>query len=302
MTIAPEAPAIASVPEFLELELTGRCQLACTHCYAESGPTKGHGDMTGDGWKHVISEAAAVGVKRVQLIGGEPTLHPAFAELVEHALGLGLGVQVYSNLYRVRLDHWQLFERDGVSLATSYYADTDDGHDEVTGRDGSHAATRANIAEALRRGIRVQVGIVDVLDGQRVEQARAELEALGVTSVHVDRVRAVGNATTTLPSTSALCGRCAHGTAAVLPDGSVTPCVLGRFLPAGRVQDEGLAAIFAGKKWAEVKSLIPPRRGVNCTPNEDSCAPSPGLDPCGPDCGPNDDSQGGGGTCGPASD
>jgi hypothetical protein len=88
---------------------------------------------------------------------------------------------VYSNLFRVRRDHWTLFERPGVSLATFYYADTDEGHDEVTGREGSHAATRANIIEAHRRSIRVRVGIVDVLDGQRVEEARAELEGLGIT-------------------------------------------------------------------------------------------------------------------------
>ncbi|MEU5476683.1 radical SAM protein [Streptomyces mirabilis] len=289
MTIAPETPTTTTplIPGALELEITRRCQLTCAaHCYAEAGPTQGHGTMTGDDWKRVISEAAALGVKKVQLIGGEPTLHPAFAELVEHALSLGLRVQVYSNLYRVRPEHWDLFTRPGITLATSYYADTDEGHDTVTGRTGSHAATRANLIEAHQRGIRVQVGIVDVLDGQRVDQARAELEALGITDVHTDRVRGVGNAITGsgLPSTSALCGRCAHGIAAILSDGTVTPCVLGRFLPAGQVQDTALKHVFTSPQWQQVAASIPAGR----------------LDPCGPDCGPNDDSQGGGGTCNPA--
>ncbi|WP_406346860.1 radical SAM protein [Streptomyces sp. NBC_00648] len=304
MTIAPEAPA---TPSFLELEITQRCQLTCgSHCYAEAGPTQGHGTMSGEDWKRVISEAAAIGVKKVQVIGGEPTLHPAFAELVEHALGLDLGVEVYSNLYKVRLAHWSLFTRPGVSLASSYYADTDDGHDAVTGRAGSHTATRANIIEAHRRGIPLRVGIVDVLDGQRVEQARADLATLGITDVHIDRVRGVGNAArgSGAPSVSQLCGNCARNTAAVMPDGSVTPCVLGRFLPAGQVQDEGLAAIFAGEKWSQIKAMIPPRRGRGCTPDEDSCMPSPGVAPCGPDCSPNNDTckPSSGGTCGPAED
>ncbi|MFD7338757.1 radical SAM protein [Streptomyces violascens] len=288
MTIAPEAPAKPAVPTFLELEITQRCQLTCgAHCYAEAGPSKGHGSMAADDWKRVISEAAVIGVKKVQLIGGEPTLHPDFTELVEHALTLDLDVQIYSNLYKVRLAHWDLFTRPGVSLATSYYADTDDGHDAVTGREGSHAATRANIIEALRRGIRLQVGIVDVLDGQRVEEARAELDALGVTDVHIDRVRAVGNAAVSIPSASSLCGNCAQNVAAIMPDGSVTPCVLGRFLPAGSVKEEGLTGIFGGEKWARIKQLIPPLRERSCTPNEDSCGPSP-LAPtaCGPDCQP----------------
>ncbi|WP_329155911.1 radical SAM protein (plasmid) [Streptomyces sp. NBC_01456] len=289
MTIAPEAPTTPLVPSLLELEITQRCQLTCaSHCYAAAGPTQGHGVMTGKDWKRVISEAAALGVKKIQLIGGEPTLHPDFAELVEHALAEGLGVHVYSNLYRVRAEHWALFTRPGISLATSYYADTDEGHDQVTGRTGSHAATRANLIEAHRRGIPVRVGIVDVLDGQRVEEARTELEDLGITEVHIDRVRGVGNAAKGpgLPSTSELCGRCATGIAAILSDGTVTPCVLGRFLPAGQIKDTPLERIFSSPQWQQVAASIPASR----------------HDPCGPDCGPNDDSQGGGGTCGPADD
>lgn len=292
MTIASEAPTTTPlVPGFLELEITNRCQLTCpTLCFVKAGPTKGHGTMEVEDWKRVLSEAAALGIKKIQLIGGEATLHPGFVEIVEHALDEGLKVEVFSNLYHVRRDHWTLFERPGVSLATSYYADTDEGHDAVTGREGSHAATRANLFEAHRRGIRVRVGIVDVQDGdgQRAEQARAELEGLGITEVHIDRVRAVGNAVKDdgLPSTSELCGRCARGTAAILSDGTVTPCVIGRFLPAGQIKNTPLAGVFGSPQWQQVAASIPAGH----------------LGPCGPDCGPNDDSQGGGGTCGPADD
>ncbi|WP_434598457.1 radical SAM protein [Streptomyces sp. A5-4] len=282
---AAKAP---STPTFLELEITRRCQLTCgSHCYAEAGPTQGHGTLTAAEWRRIISEAATLGTERIQLIGGEPTLHPAFAELVDHALSERLKVLVYSNLYRVRAEHWALFARPGVSLATSYYADTDDGHDQVTGRKGSHAATLGNIIEAHRRGIHVRVGIVDVLEGQRVAEARAQLQKLGITDIHTDRVRAVGNASkgTVIPSTSALCGRCANGMAAILSDGTVTPCVLGRFLPGGSVRANTLRDVFASQSWRQVAASIPASR----------------HDPCGPDCGPNDDSCKGGGTCDPSS-
>ncbi|WP_327391437.1 radical SAM protein (plasmid) [Streptomyces microflavus] len=278
-----------TVPGSLELEITRRCQLTCaSHCYAEAGPTQGHGDLRVEDWKRITAEAAELGVTRVQFIGGEPTLHPDFAELVEHALTQGMQVQVYSNLFRVRPEHWALLARPGITLATSYYADTDEGHDEVTGRSGSHAATRANLLKAQQLGIPLRVEIVDVLEGQRVEEARAELEGLGITQVHIGRLRGVGNAAggNGLPSTSELCGRCAHGVAAILSDGTVTPCVLGRFLPAGQIQDRQLQDVFASPQWQQIAASIPAGRSG----------------PCGPDCGPNDDSQGGGGTCGPAAD
>ncbi|MFC4500548.1 MULTISPECIES: radical SAM protein [Streptomyces] len=302
MTIAPEAPARSI--EFLELDLTARCQLACSHCYAEAGPTKGHGSMTGDDWRHVIDEAAEVGVETVQLIGGEPTLHPNFSELAWHALDVGLRVRVYSNLYRVREEHWDLFGHPDVRLATSYYSDAPAEHDEITGRKGSHDSTRANIVEALRRGIDVKVGIIHMRDGQRSQEAFAEMVELGATQVRIDRVRAVGNAVQgVLPSTSALCGRCGEGKAAILPDGTVAPCGMGRFMPAGNVRGSSLKQVLAGSAWSSVVASIPRRGQAGCTPDEDSCMPSPGVDmACNPDKDGSDCSPAETPACNPAYD
>ncbi|MDI3405766.1 radical SAM/SPASM domain-containing protein [Streptomyces cavernicola] len=286
--LEPPTNTVLVVPPFLELEITGRCQLSCTHCYAESGPTKGHGNMTGDDWRRVLDEAAAIGVERVQFIGGEPTTHPEFTALVRHALAAGLTVQVYSNLYRVRPEHWDLYEDKRVSLATSYYSDLPADHDRVTGRKGSHAATRANIIEAVRRGIPLKVGVINTRAGQRAEQARTELDSLGVGQASIDHARGVGNAarTSALPSTSELCGRCAKGIAAVLPDGTVAPCVMGRFLPAGQVRTATLEDVFTSARWQEVAASIPQRGPTACAPDckpadSDSCRPASGS-PCNP--------------------
>ncbi|MDN3271496.1 radical SAM protein [Streptomyces sp. MA15] len=286
MTMAPE---VSAALRFLSLEITGRCQLSCPlHCYAQAGPTRGHGSMTGQDWHRVIDEAAVLGVTAVQFIGGEPTLHPDFTNLVEHAVRAGLRVRVYSNLFRVRDKHWQLFQDPRVSVATSYYSDDAGEHDAVTGRAGSHAATRANIVEAVRRRVRVQVGIVDLGGGRRVGRARAEMQALGVEQVRVDRVRAVGNAAGgAVPLVSSLCGRCGDGKAAVLPDGTVAVCEIGRFLTAGSVRGASLASVLAGERWAEVAASVPRRAGAA---------------PCDPDCSPNDGTcqPSSGGTCGPS--
>jgi MoaA/NifB/PqqE/SkfB family radical SAM enzyme len=80
---------------FLELEITGRCQLACTHCYAESGPGGSHGSMTVADWERVVTEARDLGVEAVQFIGGEPTLYPGLGRLIRYSLQSGLRVDVY---------------------------------------------------------------------------------------------------------------------------------------------------------------------------------------------------------------
>jgi len=46
--------------------------------------------MTDKDWQHVIRDAATLGVRMVQFIGGEPTLHPSLPELVGHALDVDL--------------------------------------------------------------------------------------------------------------------------------------------------------------------------------------------------------------------
>ncbi|MGF0177236.1 radical SAM protein [Streptomyces sp. Marseille-Q5077] len=153
------------------------CNYKCKHCYLGLKVNSG---MPWEDKRRCLDIMAEAGVLFLQVTGGEPTLHPQFAALVNHALACGLDVQVYSNLYRVRQQHWWLFERAKVSLATSYYSDRAQEHERVTGRQGSHAATRANIVQAVQSRIPLQVGIVEVFEGQRTAAARQELLALGV--------------------------------------------------------------------------------------------------------------------------
>lgn len=57
---------------FARLEITGKCQLQCTHCYAESGPRGTDGAMTVDDWGNVIDQLAGRDEQMMQFIGGEP--------------------------------------------------------------------------------------------------------------------------------------------------------------------------------------------------------------------------------------
>ncbi|MFI1798223.1 radical SAM protein [Streptomyces sp. NPDC020379] len=237
----------------VELEITGTCQLRCTHCCTDSGPQTPSGSMTLNDWQRIIAEIAEIGIPAVQLIGGEPTLNLSLPRLVEEALGHGLEVEVYSNLAHVRPSLWETFSRDGVRLATSYYSDDPVQHEQITQGRGSHARTRANIGVALSRRIPLRVGIVEVLNGQRSGQAEAELRALGVEQIHIDRTRRVGRAAAdahTAPSIDELCGRCFRQRVAISSEGEVYGCILSRFLPAGNVKERGLAAILDSGRWA----------------------------------------------------
>lgn len=188
---------------------------------------------------------------------------------------MGLKVEVYSNLAHVRPALWNQFSRPGVSLATSYYSDEAPQHDEITGGRGSHARTRANIEEALSRGIPIRAGIVRVTDGQRVEEAAADLRHLGVERIRVDRTRKVGRASEgPQPTVSELCGHCFRNRVAISPDGIVSGCILSRFLPAGNVRKQALGEILTAALWKEIATSIPLPNLGQCPPEDSSeCDP-----------------------------
>jgi MoaA/NifB/PqqE/SkfB family radical SAM enzyme len=239
---------------FAWLEITGKCQLSCEHCYAASGPAGTHGTMRVDDWRDVIDQLATeCGVAMVQFIGGEPTIHPDLPILVGRALERGMRVEVFSNLVHVPAGVWEVLEKPGVSLATSYYSDDAAEHMAVTGRP-THARTKNNIAEAVRRGIPVRAGVVGVRARQRTSAARQELLALGVRDIGTDHLRQVGRGIRTQSAdVSQLCGRCASGVIAISPDGAVWPCVFSRWLPVGNVLESALADILSGPEAERIR-------------------------------------------------
>ena len=232
--------------------------------------------MTPDDWQRLMDQAAAIGVKIVQFIGGEATLDPDMPRLARYALGIGLDVNIRTNLVHVTPDMWDLFTQPGVSVGISWYSTDPAKHAEVTGSTASHARTRANIIEAVRRGVRLTAGVVEVVEGQDIDAAMAELRTLGVTRIDADRARGIGRAANgAAPVVSELCGQCGKGRAAIGMDGQLTPCVLGRFLIAGNVKDTPLGDLFAGDAWHEILTAVPKRNDHVCTPADgNDCQPS----------------------------
>ncbi|MEV4739777.1 radical SAM protein [Streptomyces sp. NPDC049555] len=294
-SMATALPTAPTTTRFLWIDLTRLCQLKCKHCFNSSGPNGTHGTMTREDWISVLDQAAAAGITHIQFIGGEPTMHPHFAELVEHALNLGLTVEVFSNLVHVSPENWTLFQRERCSLATSYYSNNPSEHDAITRR-SSHARTRDNIVKALEFGIPIRVGIVGD-DKQIIEAAKAELQSLGVNRIGTDHIRAFGRgANGQKPDASNLCGGCGDGRASIDPDGNVSPCVLSTWMGVGNVREDSLTSILSGpalsdavdsfrEVWGWGKDKDKDKDGGQNKPCNPDCVPK---NPCDPRCEPND--------------
>ncbi|WP_432002993.1 radical SAM/SPASM domain-containing protein [Streptomyces sioyaensis] len=275
------------VPQFAWLEITGFCNLSCRHCYAGSSPQGDHGSMITADWQRVIDELAALGVRDVQYIGGEPTLHPDLPHLIRHARSRRMRVEVFSNLTHISPAVWDALRLPDVRVAFSYYSDDARDHDDVTENRGSHSRTRANVEKAKSLGIPMRGSVINVLQGQRGGPARRELLDVGLRDVRTDKVRPFGRAAgRAAPDISKLCGRCGRNKLAIAPDGSVWPCVFARWMTVGNVHERSLGDIYHGVPMQGARAEI--------TAAHPEKAPSAGGDPsCLPDCAPSFD------TCSP---
>jgi mycofactocin biosynthetic radical S-adenosylmethionine protein MftC len=83
-------------PICLTWEITYGCNLACIHCLSSSGRRDPRELSTGEA-KAVIDELQQLQVFYVNIGGGEPTIRPDFYELVDYAIGHGVGVKFSTN-------------------------------------------------------------------------------------------------------------------------------------------------------------------------------------------------------------
>jgi mycofactocin biosynthetic radical S-adenosylmethionine protein MftC len=83
-------------PICLTWELTYACNLQCVHCLSSSGQRDPH-ELTTAEAKAVLDELHDLQVFYINIGGGEPMVRRDFFELVEYAIGRGIGVKFSTN-------------------------------------------------------------------------------------------------------------------------------------------------------------------------------------------------------------
>jgi MoaA/NifB/PqqE/SkfB family radical SAM enzyme len=283
--------------DFIWLELTGRCNLECVHCYADSHPGLPLDDgMREEDWVGALDEAAALDCRRVQFIGGEPTLHPALPRLIAHARRAGYReVAVFTNGTRFTDALKSVFVEHHVSLAFSIYGSSGAVHDRVTLRSGSFDRTAAAMRWALEAGLPVRAGVISMEENaEDAELVRRLLRDAGI-PVHLDHLRGMGRGSASRPAASPLkelCGRCGNGKVCVSVTGEIYPCVFARFAPLGHARREGLAAAFSGAGLRGFREALfealpnAPAGGHDVLPQGATCSPEEPAGPCNPETPP----------------
>jgi AdoMet-dependent heme synthase len=237
----------------LFLELLGRCNERCVHCYADSSPTVSDA-LDRDTVLSVIEQAAAAGFRRIQFTGGDPLLCDFLPEAVARAAELGITHrEIYTNGLALSESLADQLAPGRPTFAFSFYSLDPEVHDRITRTPGSHRRTLAAIDRVVARGLGSRAAIVVMEENSGgVDELVAFLRERGVGSVSWSRTFAVGRGTEVAtsgsssgsigPRTAERGGHSAPGTRAgsgklcVSYTGDVLPCIFQRQSLLGNVK------------------------------------------------------------------
>lgn len=122
---------------FAWIEITNRCNLRCKHCYNESD-THCNTVMSTDDYKKVIDRLLELGVKKVQIIGGEPFVeNNKLREMLDYTIGKFSYIEIFTNGTLIKEEWYKYLSDNCIHIALSVYSYNKFEHDKVTGQPGS---------------------------------------------------------------------------------------------------------------------------------------------------------------------
>jgi MoaA/NifB/PqqE/SkfB family radical SAM enzyme len=133
-------------PSYVCAKMTMRCNSRCAHCNIWKMDFE-EKELTTDQWLRVLDELANwLGRFRMDFTGGEALLRSDMPAILEHAVKLGISVELLSNGLAIGDEMARRIAATGIDQITmSMDGFTPEVHDRFRGAPGYHAATRGAI-------------------------------------------------------------------------------------------------------------------------------------------------------------
>jgi radical SAM protein with 4Fe4S-binding SPASM domain len=144
-----------TIPIGMHIDLTYRCDLACTHCYLES---RGRREMSVEEYESVFEDMAALGTFYLLFSGGDVFVRPDAMDILRAAARYRFDMKLITHAMSIddrRADELAAMGMRSVGVSV-YHADPQI-HDAVTRRRGSFERTIAAIRRLVARNIAVQI-------------------------------------------------------------------------------------------------------------------------------------------------
>lgn len=127
----------------VQFHITNQCNLCCKHCYEGHSSSRIEWDY--DEFVTAIDKLWSCFHKwevlgEISLIGGEPTMHPRFNDMVRYLHGRGdvHGISILTNGVRISPDFIQVAKENDCHIQVSIDGATAEGHDFIRGKGNYH--------------------------------------------------------------------------------------------------------------------------------------------------------------------
>ncbi|MDI3473197.1 MAG: hypothetical protein PWQ20_890 [Thermotogaceae bacterium] len=180
-------------PYIVEYELTTECNLRCKHCYCEAG-LKNKNEMTLEEIKTLMRDLKDTGVELLDLIGGEPLLHPAFLDIIAFGKEIGQRIMVNTNGILATEDYVRKIKEfnDEILIGVSLDGPDSETNDFIRGK-GSFERAVSGIKNFVKYGFEVIIlSVINKLNWNKLEEMIKLAEVLGVKGMYLDRFIPVG--------------------------------------------------------------------------------------------------------------
>ncbi|MCU7935312.1 MAG: radical SAM protein [Candidatus Thiodiazotropha sp. (ex Dulcina madagascariensis)] len=171
----------------LAVNLTRRCNLACSHCYMDADTRQGGGsdELCTDEVGQLLNEIAARSNETmVVLTGGEPLLRRDLEQLVAHGSGLGLSMVVGTNGVLLNEDRVTTLKQAGVmGIGISLDSLDPQSHDTFRGCPGSWEKTLAGMDHCRKHNLPFQVHFS--VTEQNAHEVESMIDFAKVVGAHV---------------------------------------------------------------------------------------------------------------------
>ena len=270
--------------EFIWLEITGRCNQRCVHCYLGNNPiffeeTR----MKQVDWIRVMTQAHKMGCRKLQFIGGEPFIdYENLFNLILESRDIGYEfVEVYTNATLLDDDKINFLASQGVNVAVSVYGMNSNIHDQVTRTSDSFSKTVSNLKKMVAKGIQIRIGVIGMsINEEYINETVSFLRNdIGVRNIKVDLVRPIGCGCSKglapikllekqkrfKPDFSkCLLGKfqrafyghnCFSKNLCIIGSGKAIPCIMERDILLGDVFDSSLEKILLDESTKKIRNL-----------------------------------------------
>lgn len=164
----------------IDLYVTMQCNIRCAFCNVRAGEYA-HRDLPLERIRTLLDEAAALGLREIHFLGGEPTMRRDLEAMIAHARGLGLHTRIISNGLLVPSDRLRRLLDAGLHEIMVSVDGLEATHNRLrrAGPDGWRTTLDA-ARRAIALGLRTRLSMVAYRDNQEEVVALARLaEAMG---------------------------------------------------------------------------------------------------------------------------